>query len=81
MENKDKLPQLQSRWFSMFSTPKTNDPNRAMHLNIQNGILVSNRHESTAAAADTSDPPSEKFEYQAEVSSPFLELRLLLQLL
>ncbi|KAG1342139.1 heat shock protein 90-6, mitochondrial [Cocos nucifera] len=67
-ENKDKLPQFQTRWFSMFSAPKINDPNHPTHLNIRNDILISNRHESTAAAADTSNPPCEKFEYQAEVS-------------
>ncbi|XP_008800616.2 heat shock protein 90-6, mitochondrial [Phoenix dactylifera] len=68
MENKDKLPQFQTRWFSMFSAPKNNDPNHAMHLNIRNGTLVSNRYVSTTAAVDTSDPPCEKYEYQAEVS-------------
>lgn len=77
MENKDKLPQFQTRWLSMFSATKTNDPNHEMHPNLRNSILVSNRHESTATSVDTSDPTCEEFEYQAEVLSPFLESRLL----
>lgn len=68
MENKDKLPQFQTRRFSMFSALKAKDSKHEMHLNLRNSILVSNRHESTSAAVDTSDPSREKFEYQAEVS-------------
>ncbi|XP_010943850.1 heat shock protein 90-6, mitochondrial [Elaeis guineensis] len=68
MENQVKVPQFQTRWLSMFSATKTNDPNHEMHPNLRNSILVSNRHESTATSADTSDPTCEEFEYQAEVS-------------
>lgn len=36
-------------------------------LNLKNGMFLGNRYESTAAASDASDPPAEKYEYQAEV--------------
>lgn len=36
-------------------------------LNVRNGMFLGNRYESTAAASDASDPPAEKYEYQAEV--------------
>ncbi|KAI8551657.1 hypothetical protein RHMOL_Rhmol06G0202900 [Rhododendron molle] len=34
---------------------------------LKNGMFLGNRYESTAAASDASDPPAEKYEYQAEV--------------
>ncbi|GMP29772.1 hypothetical protein CsSME_00004741 [Camellia sinensis var. sinensis] len=37
-------------------------------LNLRNGLFQGNRYESTTAASDVSDTPTEKYEYQAEVS-------------
>lgn len=42
--------------------------NPLSHLNQEMSLFLGCRFESTAAASDTSDSPSEKFEYQAEVS-------------
>ncbi|XP_077213208.1 heat shock protein 90-6, mitochondrial-like [Tasmannia lanceolata] len=62
------LPQFQSRWYSALTAAKRNASGSTPHLNIRCGLLFGNRYESTAVASDSSDPPAEKYEYQAEVS-------------
>ncbi|WOL09230.1 heat shock protein 90-6, mitochondrial [Canna indica] len=56
------------RFLSTFSAPKSNGTKYPLHLSSCNNMLICNRLESTAAASDSSEPPSEKYEYQAEVS-------------
>lgn len=58
-------PKFSASWFSLLTAPGTIRPTNSK---IRSGIFVGNRFESTAAAADSSDPPVEKYEYQAEVS-------------
>lgn len=41
---------------------------RTSALSLRSVTFLGKRYESTAAASDTSDPPAEKYEYQAEVS-------------
>ncbi|XP_072990409.1 heat shock protein 90-6, mitochondrial [Typha latifolia] len=62
------LPQFQRRSFSMFSVPKCAEHDHKTHIKLRDSTFISRRHESTAAAVDTSDPQGQKFEYQAEVS-------------
>lgn len=49
----------------MLTTGSNNAIGAAASFNLRKGPLMGRRHESTAAA---SNPPAEKFEYQAEVS-------------
>lgn len=49
----------------MLTTGSNNSIGAAASFNLKNGPFMGCRYESTAAA---SDPPAEKFEYQAEVS-------------
>ncbi|XP_020272906.1 heat shock protein 90-6, mitochondrial-like [Asparagus officinalis] len=58
-------PRFSARWFSLLTAPNSN---RAANPKIRSSLLISNRFDSTAAAVGSSDPPVEKFEYQAEVS-------------
>ncbi|KAJ6816514.1 heat shock protein 90-6, mitochondrial-like [Iris pallida] len=67
-DNEPKTSKLSGRWFSVLSAPNINISRHATQSNQRNNILFSNRHESTAAAAVSSDLPCEKYEYQAEVS-------------
>ncbi|KAK9081886.1 hypothetical protein Syun_030723 [Stephania yunnanensis] len=55
------------RWYTMLNFDKCNTAVTKL-LNSRNGLLYGNRYESTATASDSSEPPAEKFEYQAEVS-------------
>ncbi|RWR73862.1 heat shock protein 90-6, mitochondrial isoform X3 [Cinnamomum micranthum f. kanehirae] len=57
-----------SRLYSVLIPVKQSASDSAKHPNLRNGLLAFNRYESTAAATDSSLPPEEKFEYQAEVS-------------
>ncbi|CAD5186544.1 unnamed protein product [Musa acuminata subsp. malaccensis] len=63
-----KLPDSPYRYFSSFSAPKNNGSKFGMHLNSRHSMLACSCLESTVAATDSSEPPSEKYEYQAEVS-------------
>ncbi|PKU70658.1 heat shock protein 90-6, mitochondrial [Dendrobium catenatum] len=65
LEHESKYLPFSFRWFSMLSASKVSRFGCSVALNSN---LVSKLHESTATAADSSDPPSEKYEYQAEVS-------------
>ncbi|KAH0455695.1 hypothetical protein IEQ34_015727 [Dendrobium chrysotoxum] len=65
LEHESKYLPSSFRRFSMLSASKTSRFGCSVALNSN---LVSRLHESTATAADSSDPPSEKYEYQAEVS-------------
>ncbi|XP_010657447.1 heat shock protein 90-6, mitochondrial isoform X1 [Vitis vinifera] len=56
------------RWYSVLASGRSDAGRNSTQLNLRNGLLLGNRYESTAAASDASDPPAEKFEYQAEVS-------------
>ncbi|KAK9111680.1 hypothetical protein Scep_019199 [Stephania cephalantha] len=55
------------RWYTTLNFDKCNTAGTKL-LNSRNGLLYGNRYESTATASDSSEPPAEKFEYQAEVS-------------
>ncbi|KAI3898533.1 hypothetical protein MKW92_031122, partial [Papaver armeniacum] len=59
-----------SRWYSSITTGRSNSSHSTPKFNLRNGFYLSNRYESTSAAASdaTDSPPAEKFEYQAEVS-------------
>ncbi|CAL9101943.1 unnamed protein product [Musa textilis] len=67
-ESDYKLPDSLYRYFSTLSAPKNNGSKFGMHLNSRHSMLACSRLESTVAATDSSEPPSEKYEYQAEVS-------------
>ncbi|XP_059661212.1 heat shock protein 90-6, mitochondrial [Cornus florida] len=58
----------ENRWYSGLGAGRCNVTVATKPYNMRNGLFLGNRYESTAAASDTSDPPAEKFEYQAEVS-------------
>ncbi|KAI3870564.1 hypothetical protein MKX03_022757 [Papaver bracteatum] len=62
--------QATSRWYSSITTGRSNSSHSTPKFNLKNGFYLSNRYESTSAAASdaTDSPPAEKFEYQAEVS-------------
>lgn len=66
-ESDYKLPDSPYRYFSTFSAPKNNGSKFGMRLNLRHSMLAFSRLESTVAATDSSEPPSEKYEYQAEV--------------
>ncbi|KAK1296122.1 hypothetical protein QJS10_CPB15g01594 [Acorus calamus] len=64
-------PQIPTRQFSALTGPKWDYFSSAGHLKFGKGVGLGLglRHESTAAAtSDPSEPPAEKYEYQAEVS-------------
>ncbi|KAM7495274.1 hypothetical protein LguiB_029883 [Lonicera macranthoides] len=56
------------KWYSVLTAGRGNDTGSAKPLNFRIERSLGNRYESTAAASDSSDPPAEKYEYQAEVS-------------
>ncbi|XP_038683351.1 heat shock protein 90-6, mitochondrial-like [Tripterygium wilfordii] len=59
------------RWFSVLNSGRHSTIGASTQLILKNGIFLSSRCESTAAASENSDsphPPAEKYEYQAEVS-------------
>ncbi|KAL6511254.1 hypothetical protein OROHE_020478 [Orobanche hederae] len=55
------------RWCSVLATGNSNCIDATKPFNLKNKPFVGRRYESTAAASDASTP-TEKFEYQAEVS-------------
>ncbi|KAL6561216.1 hypothetical protein OROMI_016817 [Orobanche minor] len=55
------------RWCSVLATGNSNCIDATKPFNLKNKPFVGRRYESTAAASDVSTP-TEKFEYQAEVS-------------
>ncbi|XP_057954194.1 heat shock protein 90-6, mitochondrial [Malania oleifera] len=57
---------IQFRWYSALTHGRYNTTESAGQF--RNEIFLGKRFESTAAASDSSDPPAEKYEYQAEVS-------------
>ncbi|XP_042404354.1 heat shock protein 90-6, mitochondrial-like [Zingiber officinale] len=68
-ENEYRTPEVAPhRFLSTLCAPKSNGTNFGMHSSLRHSMLVCNRLESTAAASDSPEPSSEKFEYQAEVS-------------
>ncbi|XP_074583569.1 heat shock protein 90-6, mitochondrial-like [Curcuma longa] len=68
-ENEYRIPEVSPhRLLSTLCAPKSNGTNFGMNLSSRHHMLVCNRLESTAAASDSLEPSSEKFEYQAEVS-------------
>ncbi|KAL6959055.1 hypothetical protein U1Q18_048208 [Sarracenia purpurea var. burkii] len=56
------------RWYSILTNGRCKATSSIKSLDLRNGFFLVNRYESTAAASDASDPPAEKYEYQAEVS-------------
>ncbi|PIA30896.1 hypothetical protein AQUCO_05300021v1 [Aquilegia coerulea] len=61
------LVQFSTRLFSALTTGRHTLSDSKAQLNF-NGLVIGSRFESTVAASESSDPPAEKFEYQAEVS-------------
>ncbi|XP_077224176.1 uncharacterized protein LOC143857602 [Tasmannia lanceolata] len=57
-----------SRRYSVLTAGKRNASCSVRHPSIRCGVLFGNYYDSTAAAADVSNLPAEKYEYQAEVS-------------
>ncbi|OMP05867.1 Heat shock protein Hsp90 [Corchorus olitorius] len=60
-----------NRWYSAITGGKCNTARYSTQLNLKSGLFLGCRHESTAAASDSANPPppsGEKYEYQAEVS-------------
>lgn len=55
------------KWYSVLTAGRGNDTGSAKPLNFRIERSLGDRYESTAAASDSSDPPAEKYEYQAEV--------------
>jgi hypothetical protein len=47
--------------------PKVAGTSNVVSLKLMGGALTGRRYESSAAAVDSTDPPAEKHEYQAEV--------------
>ncbi|XP_010270191.1 PREDICTED: heat shock protein 90-6, mitochondrial-like isoform X2 [Nelumbo nucifera] len=66
-DDDSKLSQFSSRWYSV-STSGRHNASKSTLFSPHNGMFLGKRYESTAAASDASDPPVEKYEYQAEVS-------------
>lgn len=58
----------ESRSYPALSTGEFSTRTSATQLSLRSVTFLGKRYESTAAASDTSDPPAEKYEYQAEVS-------------
>ncbi|KAK4714023.1 hypothetical protein R3W88_019930 [Solanum pinnatisectum] len=56
------------RWYSVLTSGRCDVIESAKPFKTRNEPFLGWRFESTAAASDASDSPSEKFEYQAEVS-------------
>lgn len=56
------------RWYSALTSGRCNVTESVKPFKSTNEPFLGCRYESTAAASDASDSPSEKFEYQAEVS-------------
>lgn len=56
------------RWYSALTSGRCNVTESVKPFKSTNESFLGCRYESTAAASDASDSPSEKFEYQAEVS-------------
>ncbi|XP_062107216.1 heat shock protein 90-6, mitochondrial [Humulus lupulus] len=60
---------VKQRWYSVLTTGKHTTINSLTQINLKNDFFLGSRHESTAAASDSSaTPPTERYEYQAEVS-------------
>lgn len=52
----------------MLVAPKVAGTSNVVSLKLMGGALTGRRYESSAAAVDSTDPPAEKHEYQAEVN-------------
>lgn len=56
------------RWYSVLPAGTSSGSLSSKLINTKSEFSLGKRYESTAAASESSDPPSEKYEYQAEVS-------------
>lgn len=56
------------RWYSVLPADTSSGSVSSKLINTKTEFSLGKRFESTAAASESSDPPSEKYEYQAEVS-------------
>jgi heat shock protein 90kDa beta len=59
--------QQQKRLLSVLVAPKVAGTSNVVSLKLMGGALIGRHYESSAAAIDSTDPPAEKHEYQAEV--------------
>lgn len=57
----------QPRWYSVLTAGRCSGSEFTKHINLRNKQFLGNRYESTAAASESTDAPTEKYEYQAEV--------------
>ncbi|XVF81481.1 hypothetical protein PTKIN_Ptkin15bG0158800 [Pterospermum kingtungense] len=60
-----------TRWYSAITGGRCGTARHSSCLNLKSGLFLGSRHESTAVATDSANPPpppAEKYEYQAEVS-------------
>lgn len=55
------------RWYSVLPAGTSSGSLSSKLINTKSEFSLGKRYESTAAASESSDPPSEKYEYQAEV--------------
>lgn len=55
------------RWYSVLPADTSSGSVSSKLINTKTEFSLGKRFESTAAASESSDPPSEKYEYQAEV--------------
>ncbi|ONM00969.1 hypothetical protein ZEAMMB73_Zm00001d030429 [Zea mays] len=60
--------QQQKRLLSVLVAPKVAGTSNVVSLKLMGGALIGRHYESSAAAIDSTDPPAEKHEYQAEVN-------------
>ncbi|XAR68180.1 hypothetical protein NMG60_11003220 [Bertholletia excelsa] len=59
---------IKTRWYSVLNIGGFNTMRSSNSMNLRSDLFLGSRYESTAAASDSSCPPPEKYEYQAEVS-------------
>ncbi|KAK2995634.1 hypothetical protein RJ640_013591 [Escallonia rubra] len=60
--------ETKQRWYSVVAAGRFNGTGSTKAFERNNVPYLGIRYESTAAASESSDPPAEKYEYQAEVS-------------
>ncbi|KAK3031981.1 hypothetical protein RJ639_036186 [Escallonia herrerae] len=60
--------ETKQRWYSVLAAGRFNSIGSTKAFERNNVPYLGIRYESTAAASESSDPPAEKYEYQAEVS-------------
>ncbi|KAL6009614.1 hypothetical protein ACLOJK_000042 [Asimina triloba] len=70
------IPLHPKRWNSVLTSVQQNTSKFTKHPELRNRFPIGSRYESTAAAAGSSFPPAEKYEYQAEYSISVVQKHL-----